>query len=130
MPVQAGVAETRAGLPRERLPVMVLHGANDGLVVEAFSGGAYAKWAQASGRDQVRYWKVHDAQHFDAFLGLPALGASYVPMLPYGYRAMDWMWAHLLEGKPLPDSLEIRPGKRVLSATGLAALTAGDLALP
>ena len=102
----------------------------DGLVIEAFSGGAYAQWAKVNGRDQLRYWKVHDAQHFDAFLGLPVLGASYVPMLPYGYRAMDRMWAHVLEGKSLPDSQEITPRKRVLSATGLAPLTAVDLALP
>lgn len=128
--VQAGVAQTRAGLPRANLPVLVVHGANDGLVIEAFSGGAYAKWAKANGRDQVRYWKVHDAQHFDAFLGLPVLGASYLPMLPYGYRAMDRMWAHVLEGKPLPDSMEINPRKRALSATGLAPLSAEDLAMP
>ena len=128
--VQSGVEETRAALPRAGLPVMVLHGANDGLVIEAFSGGAYAAWAKANGRDQVRYWKVHDAQHFDAFLGLPVLGSQYVPMLPYGYRAMDLMWAHVLEGKPLPESREITPRKRALSATGLAPLSADDLALP
>ena len=128
--VRAGVSETMAGLPRADLPVIVLHGANDGLVVEAFSGGAYATWAKAEGRDKLRYWKVGNAQHFDAFLGLPVLGASYVPMLPYGYRAMDRMWAHLAEGQPLPDSAEIHPRKRALSATGLAPLAAQDLALP
>lgn len=128
--VQAGVSETVAGLPRADLPVIVLHGANDGLVIEAFSGGAYAAWAKAAGRDKVRYWKVGNAQHFDAFLGLPVLGANYVPMLPYGYRAMDRMWAHLAEGQPLPESMEISPRKRTLGASGLAPLTAEDLALP
>ena len=58
------------------------------------------------------------------------LGASYVPMLPYGYRAMDRMWAHLAEGQPLPESVDINPRKRAFSATGLAPLTAEDLALP
>lgn len=128
--VQAGVSETVARLPRADLPVIVMHGADDGLVVEAFSGGAYAAWARAAGRDKVRYWKIANAQHFDAFLGLPVLGANYVPMMPYGYRAMDRMWAHLAEGQPLPDSMEVTPRKRALSATGLAPLTAQDLALP
>ena len=128
--VQAGVSETVAGLPRADLPVIVLHGADDGLVVEAFSGGAYAAWAKASGRDKLRYWKIANAQHFDAFLALPVLGANYVPMMPYGYRAMDRMWAHLAEGQPLPDNMEITPRKRAFGAAGLAPLAAADLALP
>ena len=43
---------------------------------------------------------------------------------------MDRMWAHLAEGQPLPQSMEITPRKRALSATGLAPLTAEDLVLP
>ena len=78
----------------------------------------------------MRYRKIANAQHFDAFLGLPVLGANYVPMMPYGYRAMDQMWAHLAEGQPLPDNMEIAPRKRAFGPTGLTPLTAQDLALP
>jgi hydroxybutyrate-dimer hydrolase len=127
--LRAGVAATRAGLPREGLPLLVIHGADDGLVPEAFSGGAYARWAQARGRD-VRYWRVADAQHFDAFLALPPWTGRYLPLLPYAYRALDAMWAHVVEGAALPGSAEIRPSRRAAAAAGFAPLRREDLALP
>ena len=124
--VQAGIAATRAALPRRGLPILVMHGADDGLVVEAFTGGAYAQWTKAAGRD-VRYWRIDNAQHFDAFLGLPALGSRYVPMLPYAYHGLDAMWAHVTSGKPLPGDARIATSKRQLSGVGLAPLRAEDL---
>ena len=119
--LQAGAAATRASLPRAGLPVIVLHGADDGLIPEAFSGGAYAAWANANGRD-VRYWRVQNAQHFDAFLGLPPLAARYVPLLPYAYGGVDALWAHLQDGAPLPASAEIATHRRALSAEGVEPL--------
>ena len=124
--VQAGIAATHANLPRSGLPVLVMHGVDDGLVPEAFSGGAYAHWTKAAGRD-VRYWRVANAQHFDAFLSLPALGSNYVPMLPYAYRGLDAMWAHLADGNALPGDADIVTSKRQLSSAGLAPLTAENL---
>jgi hypothetical protein len=58
---------------------------------------------------------------------LPALGSSYVPMLPYAYHGLDAMWARLAEGKPLPGDAQIATGKRALGAKGLAPLTAEHL---
>lgn len=124
--VRASVAATTAGLPRAGLPVIVVHGVDDGLVPEAFSGGAYAPWATANGRP-VSYWAVENAQHFDAFLGLPALGMRYVPMMPYGYRALDAVWNHVAEGKPLPGDARIRTTPRAFADGALAPLTAEDL---
>ena len=122
--VRKGVAETRARLPARDLPILVIHGAEDGLVPEAFSGGAYAAWAKRGGA-QVSYWKVDHAQHFDAFLGLPPLAARYVPLLPYAYRGLDQMWAHISAGAPLPADAHITPTPR-----GTAALRIEDLKLP
>ena len=128
--VRAGIAQTQAGLPREGLPVVVVHGLDDGLVPEAFSGGAYARWADASGRP-VSYWAVENAQHFDAFLGLPALGMRYVPMMPYGYRALDAMWAKVAQGTPLPADAKLRTTPRAFTNGTLAPLAPGNLgALP
>lgn len=95
--VRKGSAETRAGLPRVGLPVIVLHGTDDGLVPQAFSSAPYVAMAQAAGRD-VRYWQVRNAQHFDAFLGFPQYGAAYLPLLPYVYSALDRVDAYL-DGK-------------------------------
>jgi hydroxybutyrate-dimer hydrolase len=109
--VRAGVAATRAGLPRNGLPLVVVHGADDVLIPEPFTGGAYARWVNGSGGD-VRYWRVANAQHFDAFLAFPTYAARYVPLLPYAYAALDAMWAHVADGAPLPPSADIAPTPR------------------
>jgi hydroxybutyrate-dimer hydrolase len=59
-------SSTRAALPRRDCRIVLIHGVDDGLVPEAFSGAPYAA-GQAEGRD-LRYWRVRNAQHFDAFL--------------------------------------------------------------
>lgn len=124
--LRAGIAATRTELPRRGLPVLVMHGADDGLIPAAFSGAAYAHWAKSEGRD-VRYWQVANAQHFDAFLGMPVMGSKYLPMLPYAYHGLDAMWAHLADGKPLPGDAQIATTKRALQDGSLAPLTADNL---
>ncbi len=123
--VRAGIEQTRAGLPRKGLPVMVVHGLDDGLIPPAFSSAPYVAAAQSAGRD-VRYWQVRNAQHFDGFLGLPDYAARYVPLLPYVYAALDRVQAHLDSGAALPADGTINtvprgPGK---------PLTADSLAMP
>ena len=121
--VQAGIAATRAAPPREGLPVVVVHGSDDGLVPMAFSATPYVAMARAAGRD-VRLWEVRNAQHFDGFLGLPDYTARYVPLLPYVYAALDRVDAHL-DGKgalPADAVIPARPRGpgRALEASHLA----------
>lgn len=113
--VKDGIAATHAKLPRKDLPLFVVHGTDDGLIPSAFTGGAYARWVEASGQ-KITHWEIANAQHFDAFLGLPPLAARYVPLLPYAYRALDAMWAHVADGKPLPASGEIATKPRGMGA--------------
>jgi hydroxybutyrate-dimer hydrolase len=105
--VRKGIAETRAGLPRQGLPVTVIHGVDDGLIPMAFTSAPYVAYARAAGRD-VRFWQVRNAQHFDAFLGLPDYGARYLPMLPYVYAALDRTLAMLEGTGTLPESTTIQ----------------------
>jgi hydroxybutyrate-dimer hydrolase len=109
--VQAGIAATRAGLPRDGLPVVVVHGVDDGLVPMAFSSVPYVAAARAGGRD-VRFWRVRNAQHFDGFLGLPDYAARYVPMLPYVYAALDRVSAHLDGEGELPADADVETSPR------------------
>ena len=111
--VRAGIAETRACLPRAGLPVVGVHGQDDGLIPAAFTSTPYVAAAQAAGRD-VRYWQVRNAQHFDAFLGLPAYGARHAPLLPYVYAALDRVAAHL-------DGRGALPADAVIDARGRGA---------
>ncbi|HJW44902.1 MAG TPA: 3-hydroxybutyrate oligomer hydrolase family protein, partial [Lysobacter sp.] len=122
--VRRGVADIRAGLPRQGLPIVVIHGVDDGLVPAAFTSAPYVEKAQAAGRD-VRYWQVRNAQHFDAFLALPDYRSRYVPLLPYVYAALDRVAAHLDDpSQPLPGDAVIE------TAPAAAPLTAPQLAIP
>ena len=122
--VRKGIAETRAGLPRKGLPVTVIHGVDDGLIPMAFTSAPYVAHARAAGRD-VRFWQVRNAQHFDAFLGLPDYGARYLPMLPYVYAALDLTLAALEGEGELPADADIRTVPRAGKP-----LTAAHLAVP
>ena len=85
-------------------PLWVLHGASDGLLPTAFTSEPYVAWLRSEGRAPL-YWRVPYAQHFDAFLTVPAFGAAHVPLMPYGYAALDRLWSHLFEGAPWPREL-------------------------
>jgi hydroxybutyrate-dimer hydrolase len=98
--LRASVAATAARLPRKDLPTWIIHGAEDGLLPIVFNSDAYVSWLRANGRAPI-YWPIAHAQHFDAFLAVPGFGDRYVPLLPYGYAALDRMWRHLVEGKAL-----------------------------
>lgn len=120
--VQAGIEATRAGLPRSGLPVMVVHGTDDGLIPPAFSSAPYVAAAKAAGRE-VNYWQVRHVQHFDGFLGLPDYGARYLPLLPYVHAALERVQARLDKGTPLPADAVIQTTPRMgkpLSAENLA----------
>jgi len=122
--VQAGIQATHAGLPRKGLPVMVVHGADDGLIPPAFSSAPYAAAAKAAGRE-LSYWKVQNVQHFDGFLGLPDYGSRYLPLLPYVYEALDRVQARLDKGTALPADAVIATTPRAGKP-----LTAENLAMP
>jgi len=123
--VRAGVAATRAAPPRAGLPVLVVHGSDDGLIPPAFTSAPYVAAARAAGRDQVRYWQVRNAEHFDGFLAFPAYGARYAPMLPYIYAALDRVEAFLDGRAGLPaDALIPARGR------GAGAVEAAQLPMP
>ncbi len=122
--LHATVASLATRLPRADLPIWIVHGNEDGVIPPAFTSAPYVAWLRASGR-APRYWRVPHAQHFDAFLQLPGFGDRYVPLLPYGYFALDRMYAHLVRGAPLPDLPVPHPRRR-----GSAALDAAALDLP
>jgi hydroxybutyrate-dimer hydrolase len=118
------LAATAASPPRERLPVVVIHGLDDGLIPAAFSSAPYVAAARAAGR-RAAYWQVRRAQHFDAFLALPAYGARYVAMLPYVYAALDQVDT-CLDGRAGP------PADAVIEAVprGTRQVQAGDFKFP
>ena len=121
--VRASVAATAAQLPRKELPIWVIHGQEDGLLPMAFTSAPYVDWLRANGHEPF-FWPIAHAQHFDAFLALPGFGDRYVPMLPYGYAALDRMWSHLVDGTALdagavPAALPRGAGKLEAAQLGI-----------
>ena len=105
---------------------MVIHGIDDGLIPADFSSAPYVAAAKDMGRN-VRYWRVHNAQHFDAFIGLPAWANRYVPLMPYAYHALDAVWLHISQDAELPSDAEIMTTPRALSADGVSPLRPSNL---
>ena len=123
--LRAAVAATAIRLPRQDLPLWVIHGAADGLLPTTFSSQPYVDWLRAEGRHPL-YWKVPYAQHFDAFLALPGFGERHLPLLPYGYAALDRLWAHLYMGAAWPTDVSTP----VVQPRGPGMLTPRALGLP
>jgi hydroxybutyrate-dimer hydrolase len=98
--LRASVAACTVRLPRDDLPVFVIHGQEDGLIVAAFSSDPCVAWLREHGRRPI-YWPLAHAQHFDSFLALSGFGDRYVPLLPYAYAALENVWSHLIQGEPL-----------------------------
>lgn len=119
--LHAGIDATRARLPRAGLPIHIVHGIDDGLIPIAFTSDPYVQWLEQNGRKPV-YWRVANAQHFDAFLAFPGFGDRHVPLMPYAYAALDHLWAHLDSGSPLPASRDIATTPRGDGPLGAAQL--------
>lgn len=93
--LREAVGQIRASAaPRSDIPILVIHGRQDGLVPAAFSSRPYVKRAQAAGA-RIAYWEIDGAQHFDVLLAAPSVAGRYVPLLPYGWAALDRLRAVL-----------------------------------
>ncbi|HET6552033.1 MAG TPA: 3-hydroxybutyrate oligomer hydrolase family protein [Dyella sp.] len=124
-PLRDSVEATAVKAPRPSLPLWVVHGASDGLLPTAFTSEPYVDWVRSKGAHPL-YWKVPYAQHFDAFLAVPEFGDKHVPLLPYGYAALDRLWSHLYEGAPWPAVVPTPESQ----PRGSGAITAAKLDLP
>lgn len=111
--VRAGIAEAAAKPPRRGLPIVVIHGLDDGLVPISMTSDRYVPLARKAGA-QIAYWRVENAQHFDSLLAFPDYRKRYVPLLPYMFAAMDQVWDHLEDpARALPQDARIQPTPRV-----------------
>lgn len=125
--LDAGIAATLAsGRPRAAR-VLVLHGADDGLVPVAFAGRAWVRGVESAGyAGALRYWELPHVQHFDAFLGLPAFAGRMLPLMPYAHQALDLAWDAVRDDRPLPParpvSSRVPPAGTPIEATDLGRL--------
>jgi len=128
--LRQGVADIQAQPSTVHAPiVVVLSGRDDGLVPGRFNNDDWVARARAANPGRaIAHYEVENVQHFDAFLGVPVLGARYLPMLPFVWRAADAAWAASESGRPLPASGTLKTRPRGMAANGNAnPLTAEHL---
>lgn len=122
--VRAGIAETRAAGAPVAPRVLVVHGIDDSLVPIAWTARPWYRTARAAApAADLRLYEIANVQHFDGFLGLPALGEAYLPLLPYAWQALDAALAAIRDGASLPPSGRVDTHPRGAGAP----LTAGHL---
>jgi hydroxybutyrate-dimer hydrolase len=113
-------------------PAIIVAGRADALIPVNFNARPYLGLNRAveGAASRLSYVEVTNAQHFDAFIGLPALAGydtAFVPLHHYFVQAMDSMWATLTANAPLPPSQLVRTTPRG-GLPGLApAITAANL---
>jgi len=96
------VNATRASARLPAIPVLIVHGRDDGLVPAALSSRPYVDQARRQGSSVV-YWEVDNAQHFDALLNAPGVDRRFVPILPFGWAGLEHVRA-VLDGEIEPGS--------------------------
>lgn len=115
--LRRAVEATRASGRLPSIPVLIVHGREDGLIPAALSSRPYVAAAREHGAETLAYWEIDRAQHFDAFLNVPGLGDRLVPILPYGWAAIERVFRVLDGQAELGEDrrFEPLPGETVLT---------------
>ena len=131
--LQAGLDETRRSGKLGGKPTLIVHGRNDALLPVNHTSRPYTALSKLAdgAASKLSYIEVTNAQHFDGFIGLPALlpgyDSRYVPLHLYLNRALDAVYAHLKNGTPLPPSQVLRTTPRGGVPGAAPALTAANV---
>jgi hydroxybutyrate-dimer hydrolase len=131
--LQTGVDETRRNGQLGGRPALIVHGRSDALLPVNHTSRPYTALNKSveGAASQLSYIEVTNAQHFDAFIGLPTLlggyDTRYIPLHVYLNRALDAMYAHLKNGTALPASQVVRTVPRGGVAGAAPAISAANL---
>lgn len=110
-------------------PALIVHGRSDTLVPVNHTSRPYLglNSLREGGRSRLSYIEVTNGQHFDAFLPLAGYDTRLLPLHYYGGQALDLMWAHLVDGVPLPPSQVVRTVPRGGTPGAAPAVTTANL---
>lgn len=131
--LQAGIDETRRNGDLNGKPALIVHGRADALLPVTHTSRPYTALNRKveGGRSRLSYIEVTNAQHFDTFIGLPAVlpgyDTRYIPLHVYLFRALDSMYDHLRHGDKLPPSQVVRTVPRGGTPGAAPAITAANV---
>ncbi len=106
--LRAAIEATRASARLPDIPVLLIHGRDDGLIPAAFASRPYAEQARVHGA-RLAYWEIDRVQHFDALLSAPGVGQRLVPILPFGWAGLDHIEAVLRGTGEIGQDRRIHP---------------------
>lgn len=109
--LRRAVEATRATARLPDIPIVLIHGRQDGLIPVAFSARPYVEAARANGVEGLVYREIDGAQHFDSLVAFPGMNTRYRPLLPYLWEALEEIDA-VLDGDAKPG------GDRTIDALG------------
>jgi hydroxybutyrate-dimer hydrolase len=117
--VAAGAAAVRATGDLRGIPTIIVHGRADSVIPINYGSRPYFGLNQSVEGDasNLRYYEILNAQHFDAFLGLPGYNTRYIPIHHYALEALDLLYAHLTEDAALPPSQVVQTTPRAPGET-------------
>lgn len=127
--VKQGISEVVRSANLQGKPALIVQGRSDTLLPVAFTGRPYFGLNKIveGANSRLSYIEVTNAQHFDAFLGLPGYADRLVPLHRYFIQAMDMMYANLKSGAALPPSQVVRTIPRGLNGTVANPITIANV---
>jgi hydroxybutyrate-dimer hydrolase len=112
--LQEGVDEVRHRGDLHGKPAIIVQGRSDALVPVNHTSRPYFGMNKiAEGEDsKLSFYEIENGQHFDTLLSIAGFDTRFVPIHYYDLQALDLMWAHLIDGAPLPPSQVVRATPR------------------
>jgi hydroxybutyrate-dimer hydrolase len=130
--IAEGVEDIRASGKLRRVPAVFVTGRNDGILPPNFTSRAYFGLNNMvdGSTSSLRYYEVTNAHHLDTLNGAIGFGydARYIPLHRYFIQAMDLMYAHLRQGRPLPPSQVVHTVPRGPGAPPITAANVPPIA--
>jgi hydroxybutyrate-dimer hydrolase len=128
--IAKGIEETLMTGNLKGKPTIIVSPRSDGLLPINHTGRAYYANAVTSfpkTAANVRLYEVTNTQHLDVLNGIAGFDSKFVPTYVYFTQAMNLMWDHLVDKKPLPASQVVRTIPRALVDGKAGALTSANV---
>jgi hydroxybutyrate-dimer hydrolase len=124
--IAEGVEDIIASGNLHRIPAIFVTGRNDGILPPNFASRAYFGLNNVveGSLSPLHYYEVTNAHHLDSFNQFPGYNTMFIPLHRYFIQAMDLMYAHLRNGRPLPPSQVVHTTPR---GVGAPPITAGNV---
>ncbi|HET7888422.1 MAG TPA: 3-hydroxybutyrate oligomer hydrolase family protein [Bradyrhizobium sp.] len=127
--IRESVEDIEASGNLHRIPSIFVAGRNDAILPLNFASRAYFGLNNIveGSQSPLHYYEVTNAQHLDSFNQLPGYNALLIPLHRYFIQAMDLMYDHLRNGRPLPLSQVVHttprgPGAPTITAANVPAI--------